>query len=214
MDIDWFGQSCFRIREGNVTAITDPYDRSIGYSLPRLRADIVTVSHDAPGHSAAAAIKGEPKVLARPGEYEVKNIFITGVPTAHDKRGGKDRGANTVYVFDLDGLTICHLGDLGHVPTQPQAEALGNVSILLVPVGGVSTIGAGEAAEIVSMLEPQIVIPMHFAHPDLKFKLDTATKFFKEMGIKVPAPVPSFKVTKDSLPEETQVVLLEAKQKE
>jgi L-ascorbate metabolism protein UlaG (beta-lactamase superfamily) len=114
----------------------------------------------------------------------------------------------------MDGLTICHLGDLGHVPTQPQAEAFGNVNVLLVPVGGIATIGAGEAAEIVSMLEPQIVIPMHFAHLDLKFKLDAATKFFKEMGIKAPAQVPSLKVTKDSLPEETQVVLLEAKQKE
>ena len=148
-----------------------------------------------------------------PGEYEIKNIFVTGVPTAHDKKGGKDRGSNTVYVMDIDGLTICHLGDLGHVPTQ-QAEALGNVNVLLVPVGGVSTINAGEAAEIVSMLEPQVVIPMHFAHPDLNFKLDASAKFFKEMGIKAPDAVASFKITKDSLPKETQVVLLEAKQRE
>ncbi len=117
-------------------------------------------------------------------------------------------------MIDMDGLTICHLGDLGHVPTQPQAEALGNVNVLLVPVGGVSTINAGEAAEIVSMLEPQIVIPMHFAHSDLKFKLDASAKFFKEMGIKAPAAAPMLKVTKDSLLKETQVVLLEAKQKE
>lgn len=214
MEIDWFGHACFRLRGREATVITDPYSKEIGLSFPRPRADIVTVSHEHPGHSFASGVKGDPKVIQGPGEYEIKNVFITGVPTAHDKKGGKDRGANTVYVFDMDGLTVCHLGDLGHVLLQPQVEALGNVNVLLVPIGAVSTIGAGEASEIVSLLEPQIVIPMHYAHADLKFKLDAATKFFKEMGIKAPAPIPSLKVTKDSLPKETQVVLLEAKQKE
>lgn len=214
MEIDWFGHACFRLRGRDGTVIADPYGKDIGLSFARPRGDIVTISHAHPGHSFAAGVKGDPKIIDGPGEYEVKNIFVTGVPTAHDKKGGKERGANTIYVFDLDGLTICHLGDLGHVPTQPQIEALGNVNVLIVPVGGVSTIHAGEAAEIVSMLEPQIVIPMHFAHADLKFKLDSPAKFFKEMGIKAPDAVPSLKVTKDNLPNETQVVLLEAKQKE
>lgn len=214
MEIDWFGHACFRLRGRDGTVIADPYGKDIGLSFARPRGDIVTISHAHPGHSFAAGVKGDPKIIDGPGEYEVKNIFVTGVPTAHDKKGGKERGANTIYVFDLDGLTICHLGDLGHVPTQPQIEALGNVNVLIVPVGGVSTIHAGEAAEIVSMLEPQIVIPMHFAHADLKFKLDSPAKFFKEMGIKAPDAVSSLKVTKDNLPNETQVVLLEAKQKE
>jgi len=214
MEIDWFGHACFRLHSREGTVVTDPYSKEIGLSFARPRADIVTVSHAHPGHSYAQGVKGDPKVISGPGEYEIKNIFVTGVPTAHDKKGGKDRGANTVYVIDLDGLTICHLGDLGHVPTQPQVEALGNVNVLLVPVGGVSTISGTEAAEIVSLIEPQIVIPMHFSHPDLAFKLDTAAKFFKEMGIKTLEPVASLKVTKDSLPEETQVVLLEPKQKE
>lgn len=214
MEIDWFGHACFRLHGREATVIADPYSKEIGLSFPRPRGDIVTISHDHPGHRFAQGVKGDPKVIQGPGEYEIKNVFITGVPTSHDKKGGKDRGKNTVYVFDMDGLTICHLGDLGHVPTQPQAEALGNVNVLLVPVGGVSTINAGEAAEIVSMLEPQVVIPMHFAHPNLAFKLDTSAKFFKEMGLKPSAAVPSLKVTKDSLPSETQVVLLEAKQKE
>ncbi len=214
MDIDWFGHACFRLRGREGTIVTDPYSKEIGLSFARPRGDIVTISHNHPGHSFAHGVKGDPKVITGPGEYEIKNIFITGIPTAHDKRGGKDRGTNTVYVFDIDGLTVCHLGDIGHVPTQPQAEAFGNVNVLLVPVGGVSTIGASEAAEIVSLLEPQIVIPMHFAHPDLKFKLDPASKFFKGMGIKPPDAAPSFKVTQDSLPDATQVVLLEAKQKE
>lgn len=214
MEIDWFGHACFRLRGREGTVITDPYGKEIGLNFARPRGDIVTISHDHPGHSFAKGVKGDPKIIDGPGEYEIKNVFVTGVPSAHDKKGGKERGANTIYVFDLDGLTVCHLGDLGHVPSQTQIEALGNVNILLVPVGGVSTISGSEAAEIVSLLEPQIVIPMHYAHSDLKFKLDTPAKFFKEMGIKAPDPVPSFKVTKDSLPSETQVVVLEAKQKE
>lgn len=214
MEIDWFGHACFRLRGRDGTVVTDPYSKDIGLSFARPRGDIVTISHDHPGHSFAKGVKGDPKVIEGPGEYEIKDVFVTGVPTFHDKKGGKERGANTVYVFDMDGLTICHLGDLGHVPTQPQAEMFGNVNVLLIPVGGVSTIGASEAAEIVSMLEPQIVIPMHFQHPELTFKLDPVAKFFKEMGTKQPDQVAMLKVTKDSLSDETQVILLEAKQKE
>lgn len=214
MEIDWFGHACFRLRGREGTVITDPYTKEIGLSFPRPRGDIVTISHEHPGHRYVDGVKGDPRVLNGPGEYEIKNIFVTGIPTAHDKRGGRDRGPNTVYTIDLDGLTICHLGDLGHVPTQPQAEAFGNVNILLVPVGGVSTINGAEAAEIVSLLEPQVVIPMHYQHADLAFKLDPPTKFFKELGVKPPSEIPSFKVTKDSLPKEMQVILLEPKQKE
>ncbi len=214
MEIDWFGHACFRLRGREGTVITDPYSKEIGLSFPRPRADIVTLSHDHPGHNFANGVKGEPRVLSGPGEYEIKNIFVTGIPTAHDKKGGKERGKNTVYTIEMDGLTICHLGDLGHVPTQPQAEAFGNVNILLVPVGGVSTINASEAAEIVSLLEPQVIIPMHYQLPDLAFKLDPAAKFFKALGIKPPDAAPSLKVTKDSLPKETVFFLLEAKQKE
>jgi len=214
MEIDWFGHACFRLRGREGTVITDPYSKEIGLSFARPRGDIVTVSHDHPGHAYVQGVKGDPKVITGPGEYEIKNIFVSGIRTAHDKKNGKERGANTVYVFDMDGLTICHLGDLGHVPVQAQTEAFGNVNILLIPVGGVSTIHAGDAAEIVGQLEPQIVIPMHFQHPDLQFKLDPVAKFFKEMGIKATDATPSLKVTKDSLPSETQVVLLEARQKE
>jgi L-ascorbate metabolism protein UlaG (beta-lactamase superfamily) len=214
MEIDWFGHACFRLHSREGTLITDPYSKEIGLNFTRPRGDIVTISHNHPGHNFAKGVKGDPQVITGPGEYEVKNIFVTGVPSAHDKKGGKERGKNTIYVIDTDGLTICHLGDLGHVPAQAQAEALGNVNVLLIPVGGVSTIGASEAAEIVGMLEPNIVIPMHFAYDGLAFKLDPVAKFYKEMGLKPTEGVESIKVTKDSLPSETQVVLLQAKQKE
>jgi L-ascorbate metabolism protein UlaG (beta-lactamase superfamily) len=214
LEIDWFGHACFRLKSREATLITDPYAKEIGLAFPRPRGDIVTISHDHPGHSFSDGVKGEPKLVLGPGEYEIRNVFITGIQTSHDKKGSKERGANTVYVIETDGLRICHLGDLGHVPTQPQAEAMGDVDVLLVPVGGVSTVTGNEAAEIVSMLEPHIVIPMHFANEDLKFKLETTAKFFKEMGSKAPKPIEMLKITKDSLPAETQIILFEAKQKE
>ncbi len=214
MEIDWFGHSCFRLRTREVTVVNDPYEKTIGLSFPRPRADVVTISHNHQGHDYADGVRGEPKVVSGPGEYEIRGVFITGVQTYHDKKSGKDRGKNTAYVMTVDDVNICHLGDLGHVPTQTQAEGFGNIDILLIPVGGVSTINASEAAEVIALFEPQIVIPMHYRVPDLTYKLDTVDKFIKEMGLKKPQTTETLKVTKDNLPKETQVVLLEMKQKE
>jgi L-ascorbate metabolism protein UlaG (beta-lactamase superfamily) len=214
MEIDWFGHSCFRLHTREATVVNDPYEKAIGLSLPRPRADVVTISHNHQGHDYAEGVRGEPKVVNGPGEYEIRGVFITGVQTFHDKRSGRDRGKNTAYVMTVDNLNICHLGDLGHVPTQTQAESFGSIDILLVPVGGVSTINASEAAEVVALFEPQIVIPMHYRVPELAYKLEAVDKFIKEMGLKKPEAVQALKVTKDNLPKETQVVLLEMKQKE
>ncbi len=137
MEITWYGHSCFRLRTRQATVVTDPYQKGTGYNLPRLRADIVTISHDHPQHCNVQAVKGDPKVISGPGEYEVKGLFVIGIPTFHDGRQGKLRGPNTVYLFALEDLTICHLGDLGHVPTQSQIEDLGDPDVLLIPVGGV-----------------------------------------------------------------------------
>jgi L-ascorbate metabolism protein UlaG (beta-lactamase superfamily) len=213
LDIDWYGQSCFRLREGNVTIVTDPYDKSIGYNLPRLRADLVTCSHDAPGHSNAAAVKGDPKVLTRPGEYEVKGVFITGVQTW---RGGGATGEakeeNTVFVFEFGEITVCHLGDLSRVLTQAQVESMPDVDILLAPVGDGSALDADKAAEVISQLEPHIVVPMHYATPYTTLKLDPLSKFLKEMGVAEQPAVDMLRTTKAQLPAETQVVVLECKQ--
>ncbi len=214
MEIDWFGHSCFRLRSREATVVNDPYEKTIGLSFPRPRADVVTVSHNHEGHDYVEGVRGDPKVIAGPGEYEVSGAFITGVQTYHDRRYGKDRGKNTAYVIHVENLILCHLGDLGHVPTQAQAESFGNIDILFVPVGGVTTINASEAAEVVALFEPQLVIPMHYRVPELTYKLDTVDKFIKEMGLKMPETVESLKVTKDNLPKETQIVILEMKQKE
>ncbi|MBC8249292.1 MAG: MBL fold metallo-hydrolase [Anaerolineales bacterium] len=212
MEITWYGQSCFRLRDRLATVITDPYDKGIGYTLPRARADIVTVSHDHPDHNYVQGVKGEPKIIVGPGEYEVCGVFITGIPTFHDRKKGASRGRNTVFLFDFEGLTVCHLGDLGHVPTQSQVEALSDIDVLLVPVGAVSTINAAQAAEVISLLEPRLVIPMHYKTKVLNVKLDHVSKFLKEMGLSNLATQESLKVTKSSLPEETQVLLLDYKQ--
>jgi L-ascorbate metabolism protein UlaG (beta-lactamase superfamily) len=212
VDIDWFGHSCFRLREGGVTLVLDPYDKSIGYNMPRVRADIVTVSHDAPGHSAVSAVKGEPKVLSRPGEYEVKDIFITGIQTW---RGGTEREAreeNTVFVFEFGSLTVCHLGDLAKVLTQAQVESMPSVDVLLAPVGAGGGLDADKAAEVISLLEPSIVVPMHYQTSIADFQLDPLSRFLKEMGVTEHAPQESLRVTRSDLPEETLVVVLECKQ--
>lgn len=213
VDIDWYGLSCFRLREGGVTVVTDPYDKSIGYTLPRLRADIVTVSHEAPGHSAVSLVKGDPKILYRPGEYEIKGIFITGIQTWRGAGAkGEAREENTVFVFEFGDLTVCHLGDLARPLTQAQVESLPPIHVALIPVGGGGALDADKAAEVIGQLEPNIVIPMHYHTPGLVLKLDPPGKFLKEMGVTEHAPRESLRITRSDLPEETQVVVLELKQ--
>jgi len=213
VDIDWYGHSCFRLREGGVTIITDPYDKTIGYVMPRVRADIITVSHDAPGHAAVAAIKGDARVLNKPGEYEIKGIFITGIQTWRAAGGQSEaKEENTVFVFEFGDLTACHLGDLARVLTQAQVEAMPDIDVLLVPVGGGTALDADKAAEVISLIEPRIVIPMHYKTPYVNLQLDPLSKFLKEMGVTEQEPRESLKITRSELPEETQVVILECKQ--
>ncbi len=212
MEITWYGHSCFRLRDKNISIITDPYPPDTGYSLPRLQADVVTISHDHANHAYVAGVKGKPRVLNGPGEYEIGGVFITGIPTYHDNKKGSDRGKNTAFLFEFNGLSICHLGDLGHIPTQSQAETLSQVDVLLIPVGGVTTINAAQAAEVVSLLEPRLAIPMHYKTPALSTKLAPVSKFLKAMGLGKLSEQESLKITTSTLPEETQVVLLSYKQ--
>lgn len=212
MEITWYGHSCFRLTERNyATVVTDPYDsKAVGYDPLKLRAEIVTVSHDAPGHSNSDAVKGASRVLTGAGEYEIGGVFITAVQTGVN--GGKksrDKIRNTLYVFDYDGITVAHLGDMQEVPTQSEVEALGTVNVLLVPVGGGGSLNAAKAAEVVSLIEPNLVVPMHYSTADTKLKLDSLNKFLKEMGLGRLEAQPSLKVTRSGLPDETKVVVLD-----
>ena len=209
MDIVWYGHSCFRISErGQAAIITDPFGQELGYEVPRLKADIVTVSHDAPGHNFLEALKGYDHVISGPGEYEIGGVFILGIMTYDQSRENPRR--NVVYVFDYNSLIVAHMGDLDHVPSQSMIDALGPVDIALIPVGGGNSLSSSQAAEVVSLLEPSIVVPMHYRTDVLQsVDLDPVDRFLKEMGINSIQEESLLRVSSGSLPEQTQVVLLD-----
>ncbi len=209
MDITWYGHSCFRITErAHASIVTDPFDARLGYEVPRLKADIVTVSHDAPGHNYVEGVKGYRHVVDGPGEYEIGEVFIIGVATFDKTQEAPRR--NVVYVFDFNSLTVAHLGDLDHVPSQSIIDVLGSVDIALVPVGGGGGLSSGQAAEVISLLEPSIVIPMHFQTPALRgMELESVDRFLREMGVNAIEEQAMLRISSSSLPEQTQVVLLD-----
>lgn len=208
MEIVWLGHSCFRLRTREAAVVIDPCPKSTGYSMGRPTADIITVSHEHEGHNAVQGVAGSPRVLRGPGEYEVAGVLISGIRTYHDGERGTQRGTNTVFVIEAESMRLCHLGDLGHVPTPEQVEAMGGVDILLVPVGGGSTLDAAAAAETASLLEPKLVIPMHYATPATSRNLDPLDRFLKEMGASPTlTPEARLSVKRSSLPHETQVAV-------
>jgi L-ascorbate metabolism protein UlaG (beta-lactamase superfamily) len=209
MDITWLGHSCFRLRGSHATVITDPYSPGLGYSLGKPTARIVTVSHQHPGHCYVQGVGGQPKEVSRPGEYEISGVLIIGIATFHDGERGRKRGKNTVYLMEIDEISVCHLGDLGHVLTNEQVEEIGNVDVLLLPVGGVSTINAPMAAEVVRQLEPKAVIPMHYKTQALSWELEPVERFLKEIGAKQVNSQPKLSITKSNLPDSSQVFLLD-----
>lgn len=209
MDINYLGHSCFKIKGKNATVITDPFPPDLGYSLGKPTARIVTVSHSDPGHSYVKGVGGEPHLINGPGEYEIAGVLIIGIATFHDKERGKKKGKNTIYLMEIDEISVCHLGDLGHVLTSEQVEEIDNVDVLLLPVGGVSTINASLAAEVVRQLEPKVIIPMHYKTPLLKRELEPVDRFLKEIGAKQTEPQPKASFTKTTLPTTAQVFLLD-----
>jgi L-ascorbate metabolism protein UlaG (beta-lactamase superfamily) len=212
MEITWYGHSCFRLTERSMaTVVTDPFDaETVGYEPLKLKADIVTSSHDSPGHNCLSTVKGYNHALTGPGEFEIGGVFITGVQTdVSARKAATDKPRNTLFVFDYMGITVAHLGDLRSVPTQAEIEALGTVHVALVPVGGGTGLNAAKAAEVVSLLEPNIVIPMHYFSKEAKVPLDRLDKFMKEMGLHEAETMPTLKVSKSSLPDETKVIVLD-----
>jgi len=191
------------------SVVIDPFDhRVVGYFSHKIKTDIVAVSHDAPGHNFINATKGATHFINGPGEYEIGGVFITAVQTNGKGKKQVDSTRNTLYLFDYDGLTVAHLGDLKQVPTQSELEALGAVNIVLLPIGGGTGLNAAKAAEVVSQLDPNIIIPMHFHTEDSPLELDTLDKFIKEMGLQPIEPIQSLKISKSVLPSESKVVVL------
>jgi L-ascorbate metabolism protein UlaG (beta-lactamase superfamily) len=215
MNIIWHGLSCFSLKEQGrdreVTLVTDPFSPEDGRKLPRnLAADIVTVSHDHPRHNNIAAVGGDPFVIAGPGEYEVKDAFVTGVGTFHDLVEGKEKGVNTIFYVNIDGLHILHLGDLKHPLEEKHMGDLHEIDVLFVPVGGGDVLNAKQAAEVVSQIEPRVIIPMHYRMNGFATKSDSVDAFLKAMGAGKIEPVAKIKITDKDLPqEETRIIVFE-----
>ena len=211
MELTWLGHSCFRLRGKDATLITDPPAPSTGYTLGRISADIVTISHDHAGHNYVKGVSGDPKIIDGPGEYEVQQILISGVQTYHDTERGGRLGKNTAYLISMDDIRICHLGDLGGPHDDRAQEALNGADVLLIPVGGGNALNADRAAEVIAQLEPSLIVPMHYATAAYKMSdspLDPVDRFCKSMGVEVMEPLPKLTITRTSLPSESQVVLL------
>jgi len=216
MNIIWHGQSCFqiiasRVKNNQVSIVIDPFSEEIGLRVPKLEADILLITHRHQDHNNIKAVPGGSFLIEGPGEYEIKNVFIQGITSFHDNSQGKERGENTIYTIEVEDLKICHLGDFGQKElTEEQLEKIGEVDILMIPVGGTYTISAKEAPKIMAQIEPKITIPMHYALPKLKVKLDPLDKFLKTFGIKNLEPVKKLSIKKKDLsPEEAKIVVLQ-----
>ncbi|KGG80976.1 beta-lactamase [Caloranaerobacter azorensis H53214] len=180
MKVKYLGHACFKITTNKgIRIMTDPFDETVGYEIPRDEVDIVTTSHDHFDHNYIKGPTGDFEVVNKVGNFYVKDVPITGIATYHDKHQGSERGSNVVYIFTIGDLRVCHLGDLGHIPDSKQIEAIGKIGVLMIPVGGVYTIDADEAKEVVDLINPKIVIPMHYKTEDLKFELGSLDKFTK-----------------------------------
>lgn len=210
MNITWFGHSCFRIQGEDATLLFNPFKSDeVGLKLPKIEANAVLLTHKHFDHDDASAVEGESFVIDGPGEYEIGGAMIYGIPAFHGTSEGAERGTVTIYIVKLDGITFCHLGDFGQKElSEDQMEKIGDIDVLFIPVGGIYTIGAKEARTVVNQIEPRIVIPMHYALPGLKFKLDKVDGFLKEVGGATRTVEGKLTIKKKDLPQEGMEVVL------
>lgn len=212
MIITWYGQACFKIQSSDTVVAIDPYGKEIGLTPPRFQTHIALVTHNHFDHNNVASLGGEPFTVTGPGEFEVRGVYIHGIKTFHDAVQGKERGLNTIYSIDIEGLRVAHFGDFGETEVRADVlEELGNVSVLLLPVGGTYTIDAKTAAKIVKAVEPRFVIPMHYKIPGVKAKLAPVEEFLKEMGATKVQPQEKLVIKKKDIigeEEKTDVIVL------
>ncbi|HUV04394.1 MAG TPA: MBL fold metallo-hydrolase [Armatimonadota bacterium] len=216
LTIKWLGHACFLITTmAGTNIVIDPFEPTVGYKAPAVKADVVFVSHEHFDHNAVGLLRGNPRVIGplsgrtpERGTIKIGSDRIRYLCTAanHDSSGGKQRGTVTISVIEADGVRICHLGDLGHILSPSQVKAIGRVDVLMIPVGGIYTIDGRQAKQVVQQLKPKYVIPMHYKTPALKISLNTADEFLK--GYKRVKHADKLRVSKGSLPEETTVVVL------
>lgn len=212
MIITWLGHSCFKIQDkigtDGVTLVTDPYNKEIGLKVPNIEADLVTISHDHHDHNNVGALRGAPFVIDCAGEFDYKGILVEGIDSYHDEKKGEERGGNIMYRIEVDDISVAHLGDLGTTLDNTQLEKLVGTDVLLIPVGGKYTIDAKKAVEVISQIEPRIVIPMHYKTEGVNIDLDPIEKFIKEIGL-TPSYEEKLKISKKDLPvEDMELVIL------
>lgn len=208
MTIRWLGHACFLITsEAGVRVLIDPFDASIGYKVPSVEADVVLTSHDHSDHSAINLAKGQPQIIMGSGEHQARGISFTGVASFHDTSSGSLRGRNTIFVFELDDVRVCHLGDLGHTLEHKQITHIGPVDVLLIPVGGVFTIAAHDADKVIEHLRPRIVIPMHYKTPALSLPIEPVDKFLANKPNVRRLESSELKITRELLPSEQTIIL-------
>ncbi len=211
MIITWQGHSCFKIQDKigpeGVTVVTDPFNKETGLKVPNFEADIVTVSHDHKDHNNIDALRGTPFIISCAGEYDFKGVLIEGIDSYHDDKKGEERGGNIMYRIEIDDISVAHLGDLGDILDNAQLEKLVGTDVLIIPVGGKYTIDAKKAVEVISQIEPRIVIPMHYKTKDIKYDLDPIDKFIKEIGL-TPSYEEKLKISKKDLPQEDMELVI------
>jgi len=211
MIITWQGHSCFKIQDkigpDGVTVVTDPFNKETGLKVPNFEADIITVSHDHADHNNVDALRGKPFVISCAGEYDFKGVLIEGIDSYHDDKKGAERGGNIMYRFEIDDISVAHLGDLGDILDNTQIEKLIGTDVLLIPVGGTYTLDAKKAVEVISQIEPRIIIPMHYKTEGNKHDIDSVDKFIKEIGL-TPSYEEKLKISKKDLPQEDMELVI------
>jgi len=215
VDLTWYGHACFRLRGKRASVVTDPYPSTLGGRAPRLEADVVTISHPSTNHNFAEAVGGNPYQVKGPGEYEIQDVTVLGLDSRQAKPGDAPGGQaphNTIYLVEIDDVRVCHLGDLGQALDDSLEERIGDVDVLLVPVGGGNALSAAQGAEVVRRLEPRYVIPMHYKLPQMKVELEPLEPFLKEMGVESAEPQNRLNVQASASGEgEMKLVVLEAR---
>ncbi len=212
--INFAGQSCFQIsvsnsRDHSADIVIDPFDEKTGFKLPNFSADIVLVTHDHHDHNNVKAVKGNPFVAEGPGEYEIKEVFIKGISSFHDDKNGKEKGKNTIYTIEAEEMRFCHLGDLGQKElTDEQVDKIGQIDILMIPVGGKYTVDSQTAQKIISQIEPRIVIPMHYCLGKTNPDLDDVAKFLKTMGKPSITPQDKLVIKSKDLPKDGMEIVV------
>lgn len=211
MLIKYLGHSAFlmRSRDG-VRIITDPYSptQGVNYRPIKEEADIVTISHKHWDHNEADAVRGNPDIIRKEGREEAKGIRIIGIPSYHDTSGGRERGKNIIYIYEVEGMRVCHLGDLGHELSEEQISRMGKIDICFIPVGGTYTIGPEEAKRIIEAIDPKIVIPMHFKTPSLNFPITGVEEFIYGVDNVIRVDSSEYDVEKEKLPLRREIVVL------